>query len=75
MQTIDELYSKDIQQERFAMLVAARVNDILSGNATALEFPKAGGVFNSTEEEALIFADTIARAVCANLNIGEESSE
>lgn len=72
MKTIQELYEKDVQQERFAMLVAARVNDILSGTATILEFPKAGGVFNTAEEEALMFADTVARAVCANLKTGEE---
>jgi hypothetical protein len=75
MQTIEELYHKDIHQERFAMLVAARVNEILSGTAAVLEFPKAGGVFNTPEEEVLLFADVIARVVCANLNQGEEIVE
>ena len=69
---LEEHFQRSVQQEKFAMLVAARVNDILSGNATALEFPKAGGVFNTSEEETLLFADVIARAVCANLNTGEE---
>ena len=65
------MYNKDIQQEQFGALVAARVNEILSGNAKVLEFEKAGGVFNTVEQEALLFADTIARVVCANLNRGE----
>ena len=72
--TIEELYSRDIQQERFAMLVAARVNDILAETAKPLEFPKAGGVFNSKEEEMLLFADTVARTVCAAMR-REDSSE
>lgn len=73
--TFTELYDRDIKQEKFAMLVAARVNEIRSGNAKVLEFPKAGGVFNTPEEETLLFADLIARAVCAHLETGEESSE
>lgn len=75
MQELIDMYKVDIQQERFAMLVAARVNDIRSGTAKVLEFPKAGGVFNTTEEEQLMFADLIARAVCLTLetsNLGEE---
>ncbi len=67
MQELIDQYNVELQQERFALLVAARVNDILSGNAKALEFPKVGGWFNSTEEQQLMFADTIARAVCAHL--------
>jgi hypothetical protein len=66
-QTLIDMYNKDIQQEQFGALVAARVNEILSGNAKVLEFEKAGGVFNTVEQEALLFADTIARVVCANL--------
>lgn len=65
---LDELYSVQTRQEKFAMLVAARVNEILSNKAKPLEFPKAGGVFNTSEEETLLFADVVARAVCSNLN-------
>ena len=67
MQELIDLYNVELQQERFAVLVAARVNEIRSGTAKVLEFPKAGGVFNSVEEQQLMFADTIARAVCAHL--------
>ena len=69
--TIEESLTRSLQQDKFAMLVSARVNDILSGDAKVLEFPEAGGVFNTQEEETLMFADTIARAVCANLERGE----
>jgi hypothetical protein len=75
VKTIEEQYSRDIQQETFAMLVAARVNEILSNKAEVLNFQRAGGTHYTKEQEALIFADTIARAVCANLNQGEKSSE
>jgi hypothetical protein len=70
-ETLIDLYNKELQQEKFGALVAARVNEILSGNATVLEFDKAGGIFNTAEQEALLFADTIAQVVCANLNRGE----
>ena len=70
-QTLIDMYNKELQQEQFGALVAARVNDILSGNAKVLEFEKAGGIFNTAEQEALLFADTIAQVVCANLNRGE----
>jgi len=65
------MYNKELQQQQFGALVAARVNDILSGNAKVLEFEKAGGIFNTADQEALLFADTIAQVVCANLNRGE----
>jgi hypothetical protein len=65
------LYNKELQQEQFGALVAARVNEILSGKAKVLEFPKVGGWYSSPEEEQLMFADTIAQVVCANLNRGE----
>ena len=65
------MYNKDLQQEQFGALVAARVNEILSGKAKVLEFEKAGGIFSTPEQEALLFADTIAQVVCANLNQGE----
>lgn len=66
-----DMYNKELQQEKFGALVAARVNEILSGNAKVLEFEKVGGIFTTTEQEALLFADTIAQVVCANLNRGE----
>jgi hypothetical protein len=67
VETLKDQYDKDIQQEKFSMLVAARVNEILSGNATVLEFEKAGGLYYSAEQEGLMFADKIAQAVCSNL--------
>ena len=54
------------------MLVAARVNQILSGTARPLNFNRVGGIFYTQEQENLMFADVIARAVCANLKTGEE---
>lgn len=54
------------------MLVAARVNQILAGEAQPLQFDRIGGIYYTTEQENLLFADLIARAVCANLNTGEE---
>lgn len=75
MRTLAEQYSREIQQERFGMLVAARVNEILSNKAEVLSFDRVGGIYYTQEQETLIFADTVARAVCANLNTGEGSSE
>ena len=76
MLNYDDYFNNSVRQEKFAILVAARVNDIRSGTASPLEFVKAGGTFYSPIEEALMFADLIARAVCAHLdNPGEESSE
>jgi hypothetical protein len=57
------------------MLVAARVNEILSNKAEALNFERIGDARYTKEQEVLLFADTVARAVCANLNQGEKSSE
>jgi hypothetical protein len=68
---IEEFYRLAAKQDAFALLVSARVNDILSGTAVALEFPKVGGAFNTPEQQALVFADLIARAVCANLGKGK----
>jgi len=70
-QAIIDMYNKELQQEQFGALVAARVNEILSGNAKALDFKPVGGMMYTAEEEALMFADTIAQVVCANLNRGE----
>lgn len=66
-----EMYNKELEQERFGALVAARVNEILSGKAKVLDFDRAGGVFYTPEQETLLFADTVAQVVCANLNRGE----
>ncbi len=72
MQELIDMYNKDIQQENFGLLVAARVNQILSGKAKVLEFEKIGGIYYTNEQNDLLFADVIARAVCANLERGEE---
>lgn len=68
-ETLEELYNKEQQQEKFAMLVAARVNDIRSGEAKPLHYERAGGVHYTQEQEVLLFADMIARAVCQNLDV------
>ena len=70
-ETLIDLYNKELQQEKFGALVAARVNEILSGNAKTLDFKPAGGAIYTNAEETLMFADTIAQIVCANLNRGE----
>tara|TARA_B110000503_G_scaffold49553_1_gene80493 strand:+ start:1227 stop:1427 length:201 start_codon:yes stop_codon:yes gene_type:complete len=64
---MEESFARSAQQEKFAMLVAARVNEILSGDAKVLEFSNTGGVFLNQDQENLLFADLIARAVCANI--------
>ena len=71
MKTLQEQFNRDLQEEYFAMLVSARVNEIRSGTAKTLEFKPVGGVFYSTEQQQLMFADKIARAVCAHLEDGE----
>lgn len=71
MRTLEDQYSRDAQQERFAMIVAARVNEILSNKAQALSFQPADGINYTLEQENLIFADVIARAVCTHLKIGD----
>lgn len=70
-QAIIDMYNKELQQEKFGALVAARVNEILSGNAKVLDFKPVGGMMYTPAEESLMFADTIARVVCANLPQGE----
>lgn len=60
MANLEDLYDKELQQEKFAALVAARVNDIRSGTAHQLNF----GNELSPAEETLLFADKVARAVC-----------
>lgn len=67
-QNLIDQYNVDMQKETFAMLVAARVNDILAGTATALHYELVGGMSYTKEQETLLFADLIARAVCANMN-------
>ena len=72
MKTLQEQYDRDLQEEQFALLVAARVNEIRSGTAKVLEFNPTGGLFYSVEQQQLMFADKIARTVCAYLENGEE---
>ena len=68
MNTLQDQYSKDVQEEAFAMLVSARVNEIRSGTAAVLNFELIGGLYYTTEQQALMFADKIAQAVCVNLD-------
>ena len=68
METLQEQWDVDVQQENFSMLVAARVNEILSGEALVLDFKPIGGIHYSQEQRQLMFADKIAQAVCANLD-------
>lgn len=78
MNRLEDYFDNSSRQEKFAILVAARVNDIRSGTATPLNFEKAGGIHNLPIEETLMFADLVARAVCAHLDQPiprEESSE
>jgi len=75
-QDLINMYNKQLMQEKFGTLVAARVNDILSGNAKEYTpEPPPGAAFLSREQEDMIFADRIARIVCATLNQGEKISE
>lgn len=71
MKTLLEQFNRDTQEEEFAMLVSARVNQIRSGTAKVLEFEPVGGWYYSTEQQQLMFADKIAQAVCANLDSGK----
>lgn len=68
-ETIDELYSREKQNEQFAMLVAARVNDIRSGTAKPLHYELPAGAEYTGEQQVLLFADLIARAVCEKLEL------
>lgn len=67
MEPLEQQYDKELQEDKFSMLVAARVNEILSGGAAPLNFKPVGGWHYTSEQQALMFADKIARAVCANL--------
>lgn len=75
MLTIEEHFENSNRQEKFALLVSARVNDILAGNASTLSFKPDGNGKYIPAEETLMFADLVARAVCAHLKREEESSE
>lgn len=75
MLTIEEHFENSHRQEKFALLVSARVNDILAGTASPLSFqPDENGKYIPAQE-TLMFADLVAKAVCAHLNRGEEISE
>lgn len=78
MSNLQDYFNDSLRQEKFAILVAARVNDIRAGTATQLDFKPKGGIHYLPIEETLMFADVVARAVCAFLDKeipGEESSE
>ena len=70
-ESLIDQYNKELQQEKFGALVAARVNEILSGEAKPLNFKPTGGTMYTHAEETLMYADVIARVVCANLDRGE----
>lgn len=75
MSNLEDYFNNSLRQEKFAILVAARVNDIRAGTATPLDFEKVGGTFYLPIEETLMFADVVARAVCAHLDQGENTVE
>lgn len=78
MSRLEDYFNDSLRREKFAILVAARVNDIRAGTATELDFKPKGGIHYLPIEETLMFADVVARAVCAHLDqpsTGEESSE
>jgi hypothetical protein len=73
IEDLANIYNRQLIQEKFATLVAARVNDILAG--TAKEYkpePPAGGAFLTKAQEDMLFADVIAKVVCATIKQGEE---
>jgi hypothetical protein len=47
-ESLVDMYDKQLQQENFGALVAARVNEIRSGKATELNFEKIGALFHTT---------------------------
>jgi predicted RNA-binding protein (virulence factor B family) len=71
MQTLEQPYDMDLQEQNFALLVAARVNEIRSGSAQVIDFKPIGGIHYTEEQRKLMFADKIAQAVCAHLETGE----
>ena len=75
MPDLEDVYSIQLQQEKFAALVSVRVNDILAGTAQVLDFPKAGGIAHTPAQLGLLFADLIARSVCQNLNKEQEEGQ
>ena len=75
MAALEDYFNNSLRQEKFAILVAARVNDIRAGTASELNFKPAGGIHMLPVEETLLFADLVARAVCANLDQGENTVE
>lgn len=71
MLNYEDYFDEQLRQEKFAILVSARVNDIRAGTASELNFKPAGGVHMLPVEETLLFADLVARTVCAHLDEGE----
>jgi len=68
MQELIDMYNRDLQQEKFAALVATRVGQIMDGTAQALDFKPTGGTMYTHAEETLMYADVIARSVVNYLN-------
>ena len=68
MQELIDMYNKELQQEKFAALVATRVGQIMDGTAEALDFKPVGGMMYTHAQETLMYADVIARSVVNYLN-------
>ena len=64
MQDLIDMYRKEVQQEKFAALVATRVVEIIDGHAKPLNFEKDPVTMAySPMEQTIMFADLIARSV------------
>ncbi len=68
MQELIDQYNKELQQEKFAALVATRVGEIMDGTAKELNFKPVGGTMYTHAQETLMYADVIARSVVNYLN-------
>lgn len=63
-QEIIDLFNKQIQQEKFAALVATRVVEIVDGHAKPIHFDsdEVTGLYTPMQQ-TILFADLIARSV------------
>jgi hypothetical protein len=68
MDELTRMYALQTQQEKFAALVSARVNQIFSGTAQPIDMQKIGSIATTPQQDALYFADLIARNVCHNID-------
>lgn len=67
-ESLIEQYNKELQQEKFAALVATRVGEIMDGTAQELNFKPVGGMMYTHAQETMMYADVIARSVVHYLN-------